>query len=270
MEQLYFNASMPWSGSELLQCLLGQHPDVYASATSPLLEYQFAARGNRNLPEVLSQDPELMDKAFIEMCGSMAEGYYSALTDKDVVVDKNRGWSHYYEWAARWNSNPKMLCMVRDLRDTVASAERTYRKNRDKPVGPDNPAQLQNMTVGQRANHWLNTQPLGLALQRTADCFQRDVAKNMLFVRYEDLCSDPEETMDRVWEYLEMDAPEHDFDSIVKQVEEDSSHFGVYGCHDVAPKIRPYKPGRWQEVLPPDVARAIVLSNQWFQQMFNY
>lgn len=58
MQRLFFNSSMPRSGSELLQVILHQNPLIYASSTSPLLEYQFGARNNYNLPEVMSQEPD--------------------------------------------------------------------------------------------------------------------------------------------------------------------------------------------------------------------
>jgi hypothetical protein len=59
MQKMFFNSSMPRSGSELLQVILHQNPLIYASSTSPLLEYQFGARVNYNLPEVTSQNAEL-------------------------------------------------------------------------------------------------------------------------------------------------------------------------------------------------------------------
>jgi sulfotransferase len=270
MRKLIFNASMPRSGSELLQVLLHQNPSIYGSATSPLLEYQFAARGNYELPEVRSQNPKLMHEAFLGMCKGMAESYYAALTDRQVVVEKNRGWSHYYEWVAQWNPDPKMVCMVRDLRSVIASMERIYRKNRHRPTGPDNPAQLQGMTVEQRVQHWLNTQPIGLALSRTLDLFQRDVAKNILFVRYEDLCTDPQKELDRVYEYIGEPSFQHDFENITKEVEEDDSHFGVYGQHSVAKTIRKFTPSDWSDVIPNQIAAGIHTGSLWFNQQFNY
>ena len=71
-KKFIFNASIPRSGSELIQVLLSQNPKIYGSATSPLLEYQFGARQNYDLPEVKSQDPQLMFDAFINMCEQMA------------------------------------------------------------------------------------------------------------------------------------------------------------------------------------------------------
>ena len=55
MKSLFFNSSMPQAGSELIQVLMHQNPDIYASPTSPLLEFLFGARSNMELPEVKSQ-----------------------------------------------------------------------------------------------------------------------------------------------------------------------------------------------------------------------
>jgi sulfotransferase len=234
------------------------------------LEYQFAARGNYGLAEVKSQTPALMQQAFIAMCKGMAESYYAALTERPVVCDKNRGWSHYYEWVAQWNPSPKMLCMVRDLRSVIASMERIYRANRHLPEGPDNPAQLAGMTVADRAKHWLSTQPVGLALQRTLDCFQRGIARDILFVKYEELCSHPQGAMDKIYEFIGEEPFAHDFQNIVKEVEEDDSHFGIFGQHSIKPILRPAKPGDWQDVLPKEVATGIRQGTPWFFDVFNY
>jgi sulfotransferase len=268
--QFIFNASMPRSGSELLQVILHQNPRIYGSTTSPLLEYQFAARGNYNLAEVKSQDPDLMQKAFIAMCGAMANGYYSELTDRPIVCDKNRGWSHYYEWVDQWYPMPKMICMVRDLRSIIGSMERKYRDNRHRPEGPDNPAALQNMTVEQRAAHWLNSAPVGLALARTLDCFQRGVAKHMLWVRYEDLCADPEAAMRRIYEYVGEPYFEHDFNNLSKEVEEDDSHFGVFGQHTVRPRVEATRQGDWMDMLPNAVAVNVRATAPWYHNAFEY
>ena len=271
MEKLIFNTSMPRSGSELLQVILHQNPRIYGSSTSPLLEYQFAARANRVLPEVRSQNPKHMEDAFLSMCSAMALGYYKMLTDRPVVCDKNRGWSHYFEWVESWmRARPKMICMVRDMRSIIGSMERIYRSTRDLPEGPDNPAQLSCMSTDQRAVHWLQSQPIGLAIQRTLDCFQRGISDHMLFVRYEDLCSDPGAAMARIYEFIEEEPFEHDFSHLRKEIEEDDSHFGVYGRHQVKEYLRAVPVSDWKDVLPAPVANHVRSSVPWYNDAFAY
>jgi len=267
---MIFNSSMPRAGSELMQVLLHQNPRIYGSATSPLLEYQFAARGNYDLPEVKSQEPEQQQAAFVSMCKSMAQGYYAPLTDRPIICDKNRGWAHYYEWVAQWNADPRMLCWVRDLRSIIASMERLYRKNRHRPSGVDNPTQLEGMTVMDRANYWLDTQPVGLALRRTQDTFLRDIGEKIHWVRYEDLCASPQNEMNKIYSYIGESSFEHDFENIQKEVHEDDAVYGIYGSHKVGSTIRPAKPADWADVLPLDVANAVAQRCAWYQNTFNY
>lgn len=269
-KKIIFNTSMPRSGSELLQVLLHQNPKIYGSPTSPLLEYMFGARQNFELSEVKSQNPELMQKAFLNMNKEMTQAYYAPITDRPIISDKNRGWSHYFEWVEQWNEEPKMICMVRDLRSIIASFERIYRANRHSPQGIDNPAELQNMTVGQRVYHWLNTQPVGLALQRTADLFERGVDDKILFVRYEDLCESPQRELNRIYNYIGEEPFRHDFQNIVKQVEEDDGFYGIFGQHGVKRSIQPAPEKDWEEILPDDVSDDIKKNVEWYFREFNY
>lgn len=272
MEKLIFNASMPRSGSELLQVLLHQNPRIYGSPTSPLLEYQYGARQNYELAEVKSQDSSMMQRAFISMCKGMADSYYSEVTERPIVCDKNRGWSHYYEWVKQWNPNPKMICAVRDIRSILGSMERIYKKNRHRPIGPDNPVELSSMTVTQRINHWLTTQPIGLALQRTHDLFQRNISDKILFIRYEDLTTNPASELTRIYEYINepFDESIHNFSNIKKEVVEDHSLFGPYGNHSVHKEIVPYKHSDWSEDIPREVASAIRQQYAWYFDVFRY
>lgn len=269
MQKLIYNTSFPRAGSELLQCVMHQNPKIYASSTSPLLEYQYAARGNRELAEVQSQPPELMESAFNSMCLSMAIGYYRPITNRPIVIDKNRGWMHYYEWVNKWNQNPKMLCMIRDLRDIVASMEKIYRKNRDRPT-TDDPTNIKNMTTEERVNFWLNSHPIGLSLKRTLDIFERKLQHNIHFIKYEELSQNPQEVINGVYDYIEEERFIHDFTNIKKEVIEDDSHFGIYGNHSVQKELKPSKPNQWKEVFPEYIGDMIVKSNPWFFKTFRY
>lgn len=270
MKKFIYNSSLPRSGSELLQVILHQNPRIYGSSTSPLLEFQFGARVNLELPEVKSQDSSRMQAAFIGMCSGMANSYYDVLTDRPVVCDKNRGWTHYYEWVAQWDSDPKMIVVVRDLRSILASFERIYRKNRYLPIGPDNPTQLQNMTVAQRMEYWLTTQPVGLALSRLLDLFQRNLQCKVLFIRYEDLTIFPDEEMKKLYDFIQEPYFAHDFSNLIKEVQEDCAHFGPYGNHTVQKVLKPFKHRDWSDVLNTPIAETIVQNNKWFFETFGY
>lgn len=259
---------MPRSGSELLQVILHQNPEIYGSATSPILEYWYGARQNTEMPEVMSQPEDLMKSAFLGFCKGGMDGYYNTVTTRPIVCDKSRGWMYYQPWLKDvLGKTPKMICMVRDLREVVSSMEKVWRKTRHLPTGVDNPANMQGITVDQRVGHWLTSQPIGLALQRLYDADVQGYLDDIHIVRYEDLTSDPVWTMNEVYEYLELPVFEHDFNNVNKEVIENSRLFGPYGNHDVKPKVEP-QAKKYNELLGRDVSESIVQSNLWYFNKF--
>lgn len=271
MEKIIFNCSLPKAGSELIQVLLHQNPKIYASTTSPLLEFMYAASGNLNLPEVKSMNQSIVNPAFMSMCEGMTRGWYAGITDRPIIVDKNRGWSHYYQWIEGFVSNPKTICMVRDIRSILASFERTYRKNRHSRECPDNPAESYGITVDERIHHFLNNPPLGIALKRLQDTIQNQhTASKGLFIRYEDLCDRPKKIMDSIYDYIDEEPYEHDFNKIEKTVYEDDSHFGIFGKHSVGSKIIPVKDKPWSDVFSDEQADRIYDLCGFYNSIFGY
>lgn len=226
---LHVNSSLPRAGSELLQALLSQHPDVYASATSPLLEYWYGAQGNLTLPEVKSQPADQMQAAFAGFCRAGAEGYYAALTDKTTVVDKSRGWLEYAEllWAAY--PEARIVCMVRDPEAIVESLERIYLANVGHPETRPLPS-----TPKARREAWLapDSKPLGLALRRLY-LRQQQPDSRVLYVSYDNLCANPVSQMQEVFGHLQLSSHSVNPFHVVKAATEDDRHYGIFGAHHV-------------------------------------
>src|SRR5271155_615721 len=92
--KIFYQSSMPRSGSTLLQNIMAQNPDFYVTPTSGLLELVYGARASyTGNAEFNAQDADAMKKAFLGFCRAGMEGYFRALTDKPYVIDKSRGWN---------------------------------------------------------------------------------------------------------------------------------------------------------------------------------
>ena len=163
MEKLFFQSSLPRAGSTLLQNILAQNPNIYATPTSGVLELIFAARGNyTNSPEFQAQDPDLMKTGFMAFCKEGMKGYYEAITDKPYVIDKSRGWGIHYDFLNQIYPEPKIICMIRDLRDIFASMENNYRKSSDKTSPILDWSTMQGTTVPKRVDVWAQNPPVGI------------------------------------------------------------------------------------------------------------
>ena len=130
-KEFIFNSSMPRSGSELLQVLLHQNPEIYGSPTSPLLGFCEGIKNHMEMSEVKSQPSELMRQAMLSSCRSTMDGFYEPITDRQTICDKSRGWMISYEWLTNiMGETPNMICMVRDLRAVIVSQELIWRNGR--------------------------------------------------------------------------------------------------------------------------------------------
>jgi hypothetical protein len=245
-----------------------QNPEIYGSPTSPLLEYWYGARGNTLLPEVKAQPAKLMRDAFNAFCVEGSRGYYSSITDRPVILDKSRGWIQYFRWMEQaYGKKPKMICMVRDIRSILSHMEKVHRLNQHRPDDLSKPGEMANMTTEQRVNHWMGTAPVGLGLTRLQGAVVEGYANDIHFIRYEDLTEFPQETMQEIYEYLEMDPFIHNFENVKKVVKEDDSHFGPYGSHKIQKKVVPHKVDYYQ-VLGRELCDRVKLNQSWFFDHF--
>ena len=272
VEKIYFQSSMPRSGSTIFQNLMGQSPEFYVTPTSGMLELVFGARANyTNSPEFNAQDSELMKKGFTSFCKNGMEGYFNAITDKKYVLDKSRGWGVYRPFLESFYPNPKVICLVRDLRSVLSSYEKIYRKNQHKsdPIRDDSTSR--GTTVHKRVDEWMNpSNTIGRAVERIFEMVRQGYDDKILYVRYEDLCLNPEHEMKRVYNYLELPYFEHDFDNIQQITSEDDS---VYGLSNDLHKIRPsleLNPSDFKQILGVDISNWAYDTYKWYFDKFNY
>jgi len=249
---------------------MAQNPDFYVTPTSGVLELVYAARANyTNSAEFKAQDAALMRTAFTGFCREGMKGFYDAITDKKYILDKSRGWGIHYDFLNMLYPHPKIICMVRDLRDVLCSMEKNFRKSQDKANPIVNHEKMQGTSVPKRVDMWMNSPPVGLAVERLADIIRQGIDKNMLFIRYEDLCLYPEKQMARIYEFFGIPAFTHCFDTIEQVTKEDDEVYGVFGDHKIRTKLE-LNPPDAGHVLGKDVCKWIKDTYAWYFQTFNY
>lgn len=275
LKKIFFQSSMPRSGSTLFQSILNNNPNIYGTGTDGCLELLFGARANfTTSPEFKAQDSELMKKAFINFCNKGINGYCESLiegSEKEYVILKSRGWGVYRPFLESFYPNPKVICLVRDLRSVISSYEKIYRKSQYKhdPVRDDSTSR--GTTVHKRVDEWMHpSNTIGRAIERIFEMTRQGYDDKILYVRYEDLCLNPEYEMKRVYDYLELPYFEHDFDNIEQTIKEDDA---VYGLSNDLHKIRPsleLKPNDFKKILGVDISDWAYETYKWYFDKFKY
>lgn len=270
VQKIFFQSSLPRAGSTLFQNIMGQNPEFYVTPTSGVLELLYSARHNyTNSPEFKAQDADQMKSGFINFCHSGIFGFFNGVTDKKYVLDKSRGWGIHYGFLNSFYPEPKIICMVRDLRAIFASMEKNFRKNQHLDSGLVNHSTMKGTTTEKRIDIWAQGQPVGLAIERLFQIFKEGIDKKMLFIKYEDLAENPGQQMKRVYDYLELPYFEHDFNNIMQLTQEDDSIYGIYGDHQIRKKLEPLRPD-WKEVLGTTASQWIKNNYKWFYDEFKY
>jgi sulfotransferase len=270
MEKIFFQSSLPRAGSTLLQNILGQNPDFYVTPTSGVLELIYASRSNyTNDVSFKAQDPELMKKGWLNFCNQGLIGFYNGITQKKYVVDKSRGWGIHYNFLNSFYPNPKIVCMVRDLRSIYASMEKNFRKNPEKDSGIVNWAELKGTTTAKRVDFWAFNPPVGIALERLWQIIMEGLDKNILFIRFEDLTLYPQRELNRVYDFFEIDRFKHDFNNVEQITKEDDTIHGIFGDHTIRKEVKPPIID-YNLVLGEELSQNIVNNYPWFYNYFKY
>ena len=56
--------------------------------------------------------------------------------------------------------------------------------------------------------------------------------QHILFIKFEELCIDPDAQLRRIYEYLELPYYKHDFDNIPQYTKEDDKWYGIFGIQN--------------------------------------
>jgi sulfotransferase len=269
-KKLFFQSSLPRSGSTLLQNVMGQNPDFYVTPTSGVLELVYAARANYTTsPEFKAQDGELMMHGFRNFCHEGVMGFFDAITEKPYVMDKSRGWGVHYQFLNFFYPDPKIICMVRDPRSIFASMEKNFRKNQHLDSGMVDHSEMKGTTTEKRIDSWVQSPPVGLAFERLYQILKEGTDQKILFVKFEDFTKNPNKEMERIYSYLGVPYFQHDFESVEQITQEDDSVYGIYGDHKIKSKIE-FIPSDYNQVLGKSPADWIKNNYKWFYDYFQY
>ena len=264
---------MPRALSTVFQNIVGQNEDFHVTPTDGLLELLFGARVNfSSSPEFKAQDNSLMKKAFFKTFvfeGFM--GYNKALTNKPYVLNKSRGWGVYRGFLESFYPNPKIICLVRNLKDIVSSYEKIYRKNLHLQDSIRNDFEAKGTTVHKRVDEWMNPRnTIGRALERLFEIERLGYSSKILYIKSEDLCENPNIEMKRFYDYLELPNYNHNFSNIEQITVEDDNVYGISNDLHIIRSVLEKQKSDADDILGEDITNWLYQNNKWYYDKFFY
>lgn len=241
MKEFYYISGLPRSGSTLLCNILAQNPDFYVSpSTSGCHDVLFNIR-NQWDKLIEHQSGGLDYDQLKRVLKSVLESYHS--TDKNIVIDKGRGWLSLIEMVEFISDvPPKIIVPVRNISEILASFEKLWRKSTGMTQWVfETTDYFKSQTIEGRCDIWSSANnPVGLAYNRVKDVLMKGKNQLLLFVEFDDLTKNPEITLKRIYNFIEKPFFEHNFNDI-KQVtkEDDLNIHKIPGLHTIKSKIEP-------------------------------
>jgi sulfotransferase len=239
----HFMAGLPRSGSTVLSALLNQHPDVYSSPQTDLLQLMYEMQ--IRMPELEAYRAGLFPNGFRAMLENMPVSHYSKI-NKPVVIDKNRGWGAPYNMtniAPILNPNGKIILTMRPILEVLASAIKVTEKS-NKILNSNTLfdeslfiSKYRSRTDVQVENLMQLNGELDMAILSIYNLLE-NYSDRVIVIWFDELISKPQETMNRIYKFLDIEKFENDFQSINSvDKHDDLLGYGVLGLHDVAKKL---------------------------------
>jgi len=238
--QYYFMAGLPRSGSTLLKSILNQNSEVFASPISPVMELMYWNEDYLKRSEQYQAYPK-PKSAFRIISGMLDQFYYDI--DSPVIIDHCRAWTNNIERIKTYiTPNPKIICPVRDVLEILTSFIDLIERNKDQESFIDKHLREKGLPVNNdyRCEHLMSEIGIvGQSLWAQYQAFVKKDTKHLLFVEYNDLVENPNETLNKIYEFLELDSYSHDFENIYNHHRElDNEIYALKDMHYVRKEVK--------------------------------
>lgn len=243
-KSFFFLAGLQRSGATLLSSILNQNPDIWVSPASPLFRLMVGETAIYDSAENIDYDRK------DGIARSIAQTPHAFYADKEAkyVIDKNLNWQTPNGIGlirTYMTEKPKIICPVRSIPEILASFDSivtSIKGNEDNSI--DAAVQRETLPIGNLADRraeWLMRydKDIQICLNGMKLALNPDLRDIFLFVEYNDLVSDTEAQVKRIYEFLEIPEFKHEYQNIVdpSEISEDSPLTGIKHLHRVRPKI---------------------------------
>jgi len=261
--------SLPRSGSTLLMSILNQNTSFTAFPDSdlPVLLVSIKAWSSEKIKN--SQLPhKVFQESIINFCRSGAEAWLNNNCPTNFSIDKNRAWIHQHQFMFQVFPNIKMILNIRDLRFVINS----MLKAQSNTFNINFQNYYQNLNEDfmiQRIKDCLNVKCLKQSLVALKELIDigPSYREQILIFRNEELILNPQNSMNRIYDFFELPRYEHDFNHIEKVEPHYDNMYMPYGNHQIRSKLETKLPETLTHV-PKRYADWIVEEYKWFYEFF--
>ena len=203
VKKLFFLVAMPRSGNTLFASIMNQNPNLVCTPNSITLEIikdLFLLKQTdvfQNYPDHQSLD-NVLDSVYVNYYKNWPQKY---IIDRGPVMTKN----NLALMKKHFKKPFKCVVLLRDLMDVLASYMKWYTKNPDAFIN-----KYGDTTDEQKLSRIMNSKG---AVAKELDAIKNafNYPELCLFIKYDDLVQNPEEEINKVYNFLEISSFQHRF-----------------------------------------------------------
>jgi hypothetical protein len=227
-KNFYFLAGFPRSGNTLLSSILNQNPEIYTSPLSPVAEYMWQCHlAELNIENSKTNPYPNRSKNVIS---SIIKNYYEDV-EKPIIFDRDKNWAnpgnlemlnHCLDY------KPKIIFTTRKIVEILASTIAIFGNNLVETMNQSGHVQDSSLTKNDNLCDFIMSEHSLFGKFSVAFYSIDNLNDNTIYiVKYEDLLSTPQETIDGIYDFLEIERFKHNFTNI-RKADQDNDHAAEY------------------------------------------
>jgi sulfotransferase len=239
----HFLAGLPRSGNTLLSSILNQHPDIYSSPISPLPFYLH----NMQVFNDTDETPRRLNdkKPLNNVLKNMIDNYYQDI-NKSIIFDRNKAWATPANLAVMQQyitPNPKIVFTTRPIIEILTSFISILPKNSYIDIEMQQQGWWCKSYLTENDNRCdYLMRPFGLidqTLMGINEIIKPENKNIFCLVKYEEIINTPQETMNKIYDFLELPNHQHDFNNITKHEIDNDDTLGLpANLHEIRPQLK--------------------------------
>lgn len=236
MKTLYFLGGLPRSGSTLLGSLLNQHSDIYASPTSPLGD--IVSDIEKSFNRVDTQFTFSRKEISYNVYKAVLANFYNHIP-KSTILDKHRFWGKNLDTVKMFLSNkPKIVATYRSIPEVITSYISLIERSQQQDNFIDNHLRKDNLPITNNNRAEYIWRYYVSPSYESMICGINKYPEWVHLVEYNSLIENPQEELNKIYEFLEVSPQVNNFNQIENACgEQKDEAWGLKGLHDIRPNL---------------------------------
>jgi len=217
-KKYHYLAGMQRTGNTVLSALLNQNPEVYSGPLSPIVQYMWILQNSFHTTE---NDLRLKDKSGQErVMKSLLPAFYDNV-NRPIIFDRQKQWATppNIEMLRKYiDPDPKIIFTVRPLLEILLSYIDAMGESLDYLMVVDDWIMKPYLSeLDNKCDYAMRPNgPIYPNLNSLISIHDEKNKDNIHLVEYDNLVNSPQETMDKIYDFIGIDHFDHDFENIKK------------------------------------------------------